>query len=43
MPPTLDWICKSAVVEHHKEVPFRLLKCREDLSVGKADSDNLLI
>ena len=41
--PTLDWIGKSAVVEHHKEVPFRLLKCREDLSVGEADSGNLLI
>jgi len=41
--PTLDWIGKSAVIEHHKEVPFRLLKCREDLSVGEADSGNLLI
>jgi hypothetical protein len=41
--PTLDWIGKSAVVEHHKEVPFRLLKCLEDLSVGAPDSGNLLI
>jgi adenine-specific DNA-methyltransferase len=41
--PTLNWIGKSAVVEHHKEVPFRLLKCRADLSVGDPDSGNLLV
>lgn len=32
--PTLNWIGKDAVVNHHKEVPFRLLKCNEKLSVG---------
>ena len=31
---TLNWIGKDAVVNHHKEVPFRLLKCNEKLSVG---------
>jgi hypothetical protein len=31
--PTLNWIGKDAVVNHHKEVPFRLLKCNEKLSV----------
>jgi DNA modification methylase len=31
--PTLNWIGKDAVVNHHKEVPFYLLKCRQDLSV----------
>lgn len=41
--PTLNWIGKSAVVEHHKEVPFRLLKCREDLSVGDPQAGNLLV
>ena len=41
--PSLTWIGKSAVVEHHKHVPFRLLKCREDLSIGPADSGNLLV
>jgi adenine-specific DNA-methyltransferase len=41
--PTLDWIGKSAVVTHHKKVPFRLLKCRQDLSVGDPDSGNLLV
>jgi len=32
--PTLNWIGKDAVVNHHKEVPFHLLKCRQDLSVN---------
>ena len=41
--PTLNWIGKSAVVEHHKEVPFRLLKCRDDLSVGDPQAGNLLV
>ena len=41
--PTLDWIGKDAVINHHKEVPFRLLKCRADLSVGDPDSGNLLV
>jgi len=40
--PTLNWIGKEAVINHHKEVPFRLLKCNEKLSVGE-DSGNLLI
>ena len=40
---TLDWIGKKAVVEHHQEVPFRLLREVPDLSVGDADSGNLLI
>lgn len=41
--PTLNWIGKSAVVEHHKEVPFRLLKCRDDLSVGDPQAGNLMV
>jgi adenine-specific DNA-methyltransferase len=41
--PTLTWIGKSAVVEHHKQVPFRLLKCKDELSVGDPDSGNLLV
>ncbi len=32
--PTLNWIGKDAVVNHHKQVPFRLLKCNNELSVG---------
>jgi adenine-specific DNA-methyltransferase len=41
--PTLDWIGKKAVVGHHKEVPFHLLQCNRDLSVGDPGSGNLLV
>lgn len=41
--PTLDWIGKKAVVNHHREVPFHLLKCNDELSVGDPGSGNLLI
>jgi len=41
--PTLDWIGKRAVLNHHNEVPFRLLRERSELSVGDPASGNLLI
>jgi adenine-specific DNA-methyltransferase len=41
--PTLDWIGKKAVVEHHKQVPFHLLKGNDALSVGDPGSGNLLV
>jgi len=41
--PTLDWIGKKAVVNHHRHVPFHLLKNREDLSCGDSNSGNLLV
>lgn len=41
--PTLDWIGKKAVVNHHNEVPFRLLKKNKKLSVGEPGSGNLLV
>ena len=41
--PTLDWIGKSAVVDHHRKVPYRLLRCDRDLSAGDADTGNLLV
>lgn len=41
--PTLDWIGKSAVVNHHREVPYHLLRCDEKLTVGDPDSGNLLV
>lgn len=41
--PTLDWIGKKAVVGHHKQVPFHLLKCNKELSVGEPGSGNLLV
>lgn len=41
--PKLDWIGKKAVVNHHREVPFHLLKNNDDLSVGDPGSGNLLV
>jgi len=41
--PTLDWIGKKAVLNRHREVPFRLLKCDQALLVGEAESGNLLV
>ena len=41
--PTLDWIGKKAVVNHHNEVPFHLLKEVPELSVGEPGSGNLLV
>jgi hypothetical protein len=41
--PTLDWIGKKAVLNHHREVPYRLLKCEARLSVGNPGSGNLLV
>jgi len=41
--PTLDWIGKKAVVNHHQEVPYRLIHCNGVLSVGDPDAGNLLI
>lgn len=40
--PTLNWIGKEAVVNHDKEVPFRLLKKVKSHSVGE-NSQNLII
>lgn len=39
--PVLSWIGKEAIVNHDKEVPFRLLKKIKSLSVG--ESENLII
>jgi adenine-specific DNA-methyltransferase len=41
--PTLNWIGKAAVVNHHKDVPFRLLEADERLSCGEEDSGNLIV
>ena len=41
--PTLNWIGKESVVKHHKEVPFRLLEPVPELSIGPADSGNLIV
>lgn len=41
--PTLEWIGKKAVLNHHRQVPFHLLKSRADLSCGDPNSGNLLV
>ncbi len=41
--PTLDWIGKKAVVNHHRDVPYRLIHCDKDRSVGDPDAGNLLV
>ncbi|MBI3996213.1 MAG: site-specific DNA-methyltransferase [Candidatus Omnitrophica bacterium] len=41
--PTLDWIGKKAVLNHHREVPYHLLRCDRSLSAGEPESENLLV
>jgi DNA modification methylase len=41
--PTLDWIGKEAVVNHHREVPYRLIHCDGSQSAGDPDAGNLLV
>ena len=41
--PTLDWIGKKAVLNHHQQVPYHLLRCDRDLSAGDPSSGNLLV
>ena len=40
---TLDWIGKKAVINHHRQVPYRLLNCDDQLSAGDHDAGNLLV
>ena len=40
--PTLNWIGRKAVENHHQQVPFHLLKEVPELSVGDPGSGNLL-
>lgn len=41
--PNLDWIGKKAVVNHHREVPYRLLHCDKEKSFGDPEAGNLLV
>lgn len=41
--PTLNWIGKEAVVKHHLQVPFRLLKDVPDLACGDTGTGNLVM
>ena len=39
--PELTWIGKEKVVNHHQEVPFRVLE--RQYTYGAGDSDNMII
>jgi len=41
--PTLNWIGKEAVVNHHLQVPFHLLKDVPSLACGDPGSGNLVV
>jgi site-specific DNA-methyltransferase (adenine-specific)/adenine-specific DNA-methyltransferase len=41
--PTLNWIGKDAVINHHLEVPFHLLKDVPELGCGDPGSGNLIV
>lgn len=41
--PTLNWIGKKAVENHHRQVPFRLLKEVPELSAGDPCAGNLIV
>ncbi len=41
--PTLDWIGKDAVRNHHLHIPFHLLRADAELSCGDPGSGNLLV
>ncbi len=41
--PSLNWIGKEAVINHHRQVPYHLLRCDNSLSCGHPDSGNLLV
>ena len=41
--PTLEWIGRRAVLDHHRHLPFPLLRRQADLSVGGPQCGNLLV
>lgn len=41
--PTLNWIGKDAVINHHHEVEFRLLKDVPELGCGDPGTGNLIV
>jgi adenine-specific DNA-methyltransferase len=41
--PTLNWIGKEAVVNHHQQIPFRLLRDVPSLACGEPGSGNLIV
>ncbi|MEI6562497.1 MAG: hypothetical protein WCO68_10520, partial [Verrucomicrobiota bacterium] len=41
--PTLNWIGKDAVVNHHQQVSFHLLKDVPELACGEPGDGNLIV
>ena len=41
--PSLEWIGKKAILNHHREVPYHLLKADPSLSIGDPGSGNLVV
>ena len=41
--PTLDWLGKNAVVDHHRRVPFHLLEDDPAMAAGDPASGNLIV
>ena len=41
--PSLTWIGKDAVQQLHRQIPYRLLRCDDALSVAAAADGNLLV
>ncbi len=41
--PSLNWIGREAVLNHHNEIPYRLLRFDDQRSVGDKDCGNLLV
>ncbi|TXM96376.1 site-specific DNA-methyltransferase, partial [Methylobacterium sp. WL64] len=41
--PVLDWIGKKSVVNHHRDVAYRLLHCDKSKSAGHPDAGNILV
>lgn len=41
--PTLDWLGKAAVVDHHRRVPFHLLRDVPEMAGGDPAAGNLIV
>lgn len=39
--PSLDWIGKASILNHHNEIPYRLVECNE--VVGDLNAGNLIV
>lgn len=39
--PSLDWIGKASVLNHHNEIPYRLVECNE--VIGDLNAGNLIV